>query len=305
MNTPRTLRAACLAGCLALALPSLAAADAAAGELLVLPVEGAPPPGLEGLDAELTEALARGAALTSVKVDRATSSLSDAAMLVGCDPAEAACLDAVAETLDVEFLLSSTVAPADGGGARVTVTAVRRGQPPQRRSFDILADQRDLGVAALETAVPELLGVPVGGPTTTDAPVDAPALAPADGGELAAAAPRPRPRMPRGPMLVAASGVVLVASGLAMWAVASGTQADVDDAPTATVDDLERLAGLESDGRAQATAGNVLVVVGAAALAGGAAWLYWDLRTRGDERPLAVAPLWTGSATGLALGGTW
>lgn len=102
-------------------------------------------------------------------------------------------------------------------------------------------------------------------------------------------------------MVVTIGGGALVAVGLGAWGLAALKQGDIDDAPTSTAADLERLADLESSARTYATTGNVLVIAGAVAVTAGAVW-WWKVGKRAD---VAVSPMVGRDGSGVALEGRW
>lgn len=96
----------------------------------------------------------------------------------------------------------------------------------------------------------------------------------------AAEPPEPTPddsrrKLALGGMIGGGSAIVL---GVLLWAGASSTQDEINAAPTRTQTELNRLRDLESRGDLLATAGNVLVPVGAVV---GAVATYFFLRDRG------------------------
>jgi hypothetical protein len=89
--------------------------------------------------------------------------------------------------------------------------------------------------------------------------------------------------------------------GLAAWTIAAVKQSDIDDAPTNTTADLERLADMESSARGYANVGNGLVIVGAVTVAAGAVW-WWKV---GRSRDAAVTPMVGTDRAGVMLEGRW
>lgn len=258
------------------AVPATAAAD---GSIMVLRADAG------RADAEATAAVVRGARAPSVTVTAGSASLADVALMAGCDPAEASCLETVAGQLGVEQLVIVD-ARKDGSGTVVDVVATRRGQTPARRSFALGADRR-ASLAEVEAGMPALIGRPGA------APVDG---GPAD--RVATASTHPS----RAPLVVAIGGGILAGAGFVLWGLAASTQQEIDDAPAATAEDLAHLADLEDTGRTYAAAGNGLVIGGALAGIAGLAWMYWAHRQ--EQRSLRVAPV-AGAQVGLALEASW
>jgi hypothetical protein len=279
---------------------ALAAARPAAADLdprvLVLPAEGAGPPSMTSLAADVADALARGAAQTTHNVARADASLGDTAVVVGCDPSQAACLDAVAAALNVDQVVVSRLR-ASGNDATVEVTAVTREAEPSTRTFTVHASSRDADLAALQTAVIEMLQS--GEARRSQAHREGAASQPSLPG--GAHPTTVEPARPTWPILVTAGGAVLLAGGVGCWALASSKQGSIDGAPTGSAADLDRLASLESSARQYATAGNVLVVGGAVVAITGAV-LWW--RAWGDH-DVEVTPAVAPDHAGVIVEGVW
>jgi hypothetical protein len=286
------IRRALVVGALALAVPRPAAADLDP-RVLILPAEGSGPRRMKDLAADVGDALARGAARTTPTVARADATLADTAVVVGCDPAEPACLDAVAAALNVDQVLFSRLR-VDGADAQVDVTAVTREAAPSTRTFRIRAGTRASDLAAIEPAVVEMLA-------SGEARRAAQAEHPVARAPVAAPVAPPPHVGSRWPMMITVSGAVLVAGGLSSWAVAAARQGDIDGAPSATVADLEHLTALEGSARRAATLGNALVIGGGlVTIAGGVLW--W--RQRGPHA-VVVAPQVGGDHASVIVKGTW
>ena len=304
---------AAVAGALAAllcAVPLASHAGTLESRVMVLPSEGEAPGVLPGLADELTQALTRGARRNTTSVASAAASLDDTAVVVGCDPSGPACLDAVAAALNVDQLLLVRITPT-GAGASIEVTAVTREAAPVTRVFAVTPATRKADLAAIETAVPEMLeagearppdrppggdGIPPGG-----GPGTGPGVGPGSSPLLPGGDGPPPPAPSRTPLYVIGGGGALVVAGAVFWGLASAKQDDIDRAPTGTVDELERLASLEDRARTQATVGNALVIGGGVAMAGGAIW--WLTTRRRADVVVAPAPA-PGGAT-LMLEGRW
>ncbi len=297
------------------------AADAAGGlqaRVMVLPTEGKVD-GDARLAGDVSEALMRGARRATPNVARATASLADTAVIVGCDPSERPCVDAVAAALNVDQMLLAKVS-SEGAGASVEVTAVSRESAPVSRRFPVRGASRRQDLATIEAAVPGMLDAeyqggdapppppddrppPDGRPPPDDrpppdGPVDGTPLGPPGGGDEPG-----RGFSPRAPMYLAIGGGALVVGGLAFWGLAAAKQGAIDDAPDATADDLAALEALEARGRTYATVGNVLVVGGAAIGAAGAVW-WWKTRGR-TPATATITPVVTPGGAAVLLEGRW
>ncbi len=299
---------AVVTGLALLAVPGArAAAQTLEARIMVMPTEGDAPEVARLSDAT-TEALRATAARFTTQVAVATAALADTAVIVGCDPAELACLDAVAAALNVDRLLFARLSPGEPGAARVEVTLSSREHAAIHATYVVRAASRDADLAAMQDGVAGLFEQEVEPVTPPDAsPPDAgPGAGPGAGGAPPDGTPLPPPPPPRArarwPLWLAAGGVGAVAVGGVMWALAARKQGEIDDAPAGTARELEALADLEASARWRAGAGNVLVIGGAVAAAAGAG-LYW-LRGGAERGPsVGAAPVAGGAA--LTLGGAW
>lgn len=277
---------------------------------MVLPTEGQAD-GDARLAGDVSDAMMRGARRATPNVAKATASLADTAVIVGCDPAERACVDAVAAALNVDQMLLATIS-SDAGGASVEVTSVSRESAPVSQRFPVRAASRRQDLAAIEAAVPGMLdaenqgggdplppadGPPPDGPPPPDVPIDAPVGPPIGGGE------EPGGGVWRTPAYVAIGGGALVVGGLAFWGLAAAKQGAIDDAPDATAADLERLEALEDRGQTYANVGNALVISGAVIGVGGAVW-WWKTRGR-EPAPATITPVVTPGGAAVLLEGRW
>lgn len=276
---------------------STARAEELDPRVLVMPVEGSAPSGMRELPDEIGDALARGAGTTSSTVTRATASLDDTAVIVGCEPAEAACLDAVAAALNVDQLLIARMAPSGSKDVTVEIVAVTRETEPVRQTFTIHAVSKEADLQSMEAALPVLLEAGEARRKEKAKIETGPDPDPDPEPE-----PEPGPERTRNlkPLLVAGGGVAVAFAGMIFWTLASGTQQQIDDAPTGSAADLERLASLEATAKDRALAGNILVITGAVAIAGGVTWYFLDRREEVRAAPLVVP-----GGGGIAVGGAW
>lgn len=218
------------------------------------------------------EAVAPGLAVSQ-------ASLTDSALIVGCEPARADCRQAVAEQLAVDDL----VVVERGADGAIAVTIYGRGRAPAQTSAPVAGPDDRAGLDALGAASARLLG---------------------------GARPSPDPRgvssggssSPRGALYLGVGGGVLALAGAVAWGLAAAKQGEIDDAPTATADDLAHLVDLEDSGRAYAAAGNALVVTGALALVAAGTWYYLGRRR---ERGIAIAPAVGPNGAAVHVGVRW
>ncbi len=275
--------------------------------VMVLPSEGEAPATLAGLADALTAAVARGARRTTATVAQAAATLADTAAVVGCDPSGRDCLDAVAAALNVDQLLIVRITSVPAG-AEVEITAATREAAPVTRRFRVRPATREADLAAIETAVPDMLeagearaGLPpegTGAPSPSGGPPDPIPTGPPVGPPVDPGTGRSDAW--RGPAIAVGAGGAVALAGAAFWGLSLATQGDIDAAPTETTADLDRLADLEDTGRRNALIGNVLVVGGAVVIAGGAVWWY---RTRRTD--VVVVPAVSPDGAGIVMEGRW
>ena len=275
-----------------------ARADELDPRVLVLPVEGEAPATMKELHEEVAEALARGAGTVTTTVARATTTVADTAVIVGCDPAEPECLDAVAAALNVDQLLMARISRSGTGDATVEIVAVTREAEPVTQTFAIRGVSKDDDLLALEQATPAMLEAGEARRKEKEEQ-EKEKVPPPD--------PLPLPPPPEGkrsitPLIVVGGGVALGIAGGVFWGLASSTQGQIDDAPTSTAEDLERLADLEDKAKSRAMIGNVLVIAGGVAVAGG---LTWYLLSPKRERSVQAAPLVVPGGGGIGISGSW
>jgi len=314
-------RALVVAGALTALALATGASHAQGGSLqarvMVLPAPGAT--GEAKLPADVLAAVSGGARRVTPNVARSTASLTDTAVIVGCDPQERACLEAVAAALNVDQMLLVNVRSEAGGDVTVDVTAVSRDSAPVTKQFVVRAATRKQDLATIEAAVPEMLDAEArGAGTGTDTgtgtetatgtetgtgtdPETGTGTDPGTGTGTGGPVDEPRVSSTRAPMLVTIAGGALAVIGLGAWGLAAAKQGDIDGAPTSSAADLERLADMERTGRTYATTGNVLVVAGGLAAVAGAVWWWKADQARG----VTVSPMVGGDAGGVVLGGRW
>jgi len=299
----------CLVAALAL-VPRLAAAEP--HKVLVLQSEGRVDAGLRS---RINAALARLATAAELQATPGELTYSDAATAVGCRPDAAACKDEVLGMLAVDEIVITTVTPKPGG---VEIAVQRIGRGGAERDATILlatgaAPDRLDGLAPLFNDRAPSAGPPGAAPAITaspppgEAPVIPPptsvALPPAAVPETAPASAGSTDRSLRRDqqleIAAMAGGAGLATIGVLLWAAASGTQDDIDRAPTMTRQDLANLRDLESRADTYAALGNVLVASGV--IVGGIA-TYFYVRDRRAGAPSAqVMPTVLAHGAGLVL----
>lgn len=242
--------------------------------------EGAPP-ALGGtvdrlvrarLDAHPDVALAEAPAL----------GLADIQLAVGCAGETPACLDAVAATVGGGTLLWATI---DAAGADALVTlAWYRGGETRRKVERVPGDRQEEVVAAVDTLLSDLLGLPPVEPT--------PAVA-------APATPAVEPGRPVLPYVVGGVGVAALLGGVIAGALAEESEAAYAGARLRTARDVDAALDHRTAADDRALAANILFGVGGALAVTGAI-LYFALPA--EEIGVTISPAPGGA--GLSLQGT-
>jgi hypothetical protein len=298
-------------------LATLAVASPAAAEphkLLVLQSEGRVDAATR---AKIDAAIVKLASASEPQTAAGELNFSDAATAVGCKPDTAICKDEVLGMLSVDEIVITTVA-AKPGGLEISVRRVSKGGATRNASMLLPSgappDKLD-GIAPLFGGPP-----PASPAITTERPAAANSEAPVIPPPNTVQAPAPSPVVqpaaePAAPLddqtrhrlelAGMAGGGALFVVGIILWSAASGTQNDINNAPTATQQDLMHLKDLESRGDTYATLGNVFAVTGLV-VGGISTFLYFRDRRAHASTTARLTPAVLGHGAGLALtfGGT-
>lgn len=288
-------------------------------QVLIIPLGGSVPGGsTERLDA----ALAGAGRNAGARVEIAQVSRDDIFALAGCHSETPACLRRVRDTLDVDAVVVGSVEPKNGG-ARVTLLLAERNRPATRVTYDLSADPEAME-AELEEKASNLFSreVAVEPGANGDEPAaagDDPAATGDDPDAGAESGDRAHPeggRWNRPPYrfeagevepwawgLAGAGGGAIVV-GLVFYSIAGSRQDAVDQAPSNTAEDLERLRSLERSGRRFTTLGNTFTLLGLGAAVTGTVFIVRQGLVREEQEPgPAVAPFALPGGGGIAV--TW
>jgi hypothetical protein len=260
--------------------------------VLVLHAEGTADAGARGkVDVQVLK-LAKNIEGT---VEAGDITYTDATVAAGCSETEPKCRDEVLTTLGVDEIVATTVNAGAGGELTVTVRRFAKGSAPKQAVASVASGQPP--DTAMNTAVGPMFGVTTA-PTPTPEPTPSPEPKPVEPAPvtLAPAAPTPAAQPATvtaapdnrivdstddgaGTRKLAVGGIVtggaLVVLGIVMWAEASSTQSDIDNAPAPkTIKDIQNLMDLESTGDTYATVGNV-AFIGGLAVAAASGFVYW------------------------------
>lgn len=321
------MRAAMTARSAALSIAVLLAAGSAEAEerpfagksVLVMPVAGA------ASDSErdaLSAAAVRGAQAAGASAELAQSSAFDLIAIHGCGSSDWDCLATIPETLAVDVVVFSTI--RGSGEERVLyVTWLEAGGDRGRGTIALEGDVEarvEPGLQGLLTTgeVPVAEDGDAGGESgeggdAADLEVKDPAAGDGEDGEDAFGYGTRTPardadldfdfsRVEPWAWAIGGGGVGAAIVGAIVLTAGDGVQSDIDEAPTDTADDLDRLADLEGDARLLYGVGNTLVIGGMVATGVGAALIFIQARRDSSSPSVSLAPAPSGSGAMLTLG---
>jgi hypothetical protein len=223
-------------------------------------------------------------------------------LAIDCLDESARCLREVARRSQVQVLIAPTVARADGSiELSILYFDADSGEGPRRVTRRQPGDK--LEQATLD-AIPDMLRellrmepVSKGEPAAPQPAEPTPATArvpPSSGGKL-----------PLGPLLLGAGGLVSLAVGLTLGAVMHGTQNDYAVLPVLTEAQAKTADDQRKAGEREALMANVLIGAGVAAMAVGAIWLAAGLVHEDQPQQARLLPVLGKGQAGLLLSGTW
>ena len=258
-------------------------------------------------------------------VEAGEISFIDATAAVGCNPSESSCKDEVLTTLGVDEVVVTTVDKASSGGVTITVRRVAKSGMPKEQTTTIPPGQApdaklntDIGpmFGAVQAAPPppEPAPTPAPAPPPVDTPPPTPAPEPAksvttaQGEPTGTAAPNGQVAPPadehtdhrRLELTGMAVGGGFVLLSFVMWAEASSTQSDIDNAPAKTATDLKNLQDLESQGDTYASLGNVFFI-GGLGVAAVSTYFWWRDRRADHGQHASIAPTVFDHGAGVTL----
>lgn len=289
--------------------------DAAAQEkfqALVFPFEGALATNRDDRSA-ITEVAQRLMSEGGAETSLGQSTLTDTALLIGCDPKEPDCLSAIGLTMSVDIVVTGTLI-SDGKESKVSLTVARAKQFPEtieipirgKTTAEVVAEFEQGASLLLAGRPPRAVASEASSPGSTK-PVDAAGAAESNPAtESSAKPPEPNDHKRRAaiwPTVVAASGLVLVGAGTAFWLSGRAKQGDIDDHPTGTLEELRALEELEDTAASRVATGRILVGVGLVTAAVGTVFFLKE-RKRG-RTSVAVSPMLAPNGGGVAFSGSW
>jgi len=236
-------------------LTASAHADSRKAQVFPLAASGLPD-NLSQAPAKLTKALA-----VAIKGQVASVPIEDAAGLLECDPESSTCLASVAKSVSAERLVFGSIT-YDKNRVKVTLTRFDVGPDRQQQTFELEGTTADALAKDLVKSSAPLFGgeAPL---ITEDKPIDE---TPPGGEPLPQTMPG---KITSSTWAMIGGGAVLAAGGVVMLVSAQSIKRDVQNAPTATVEDIRRLRALEDRGVQRTLIGNVMMIGGGVVLAAG------------------------------------
>jgi hypothetical protein len=270
-------------------------------------------------------------------VEAGDISFADASAAVGCTPGDSSCSDDVLSTLGVDEVVTTTATTGPGGEVTVTVKRIGKGGAVHEATSTIPAGQS--AGAKLDADLGPLFGVTAPPPPkTAPPPVEhAPPATPPTATPAVEHAPpaEPPPDHPAAPVRTAqasppstvtaapagqvaetppeagghrrletagmAVGGGLVLIGVILWAEASSTQNDINNAPTRSPMDFQNLQQLESRGDSESALGNATFAIGLGLAAVSTFFYIRDRRSGHADHVARVAPAVFDHGAGLTL----
>jgi hypothetical protein len=283
--------------------PSIAHADdEAPAQVLVIPLTGELDGDLADAPESFTELVANALAERGSDVVTAKAQGSDISGIAGCSAESSDCFREVAETIGVQAVVFGSVRTDDDGKTIVTLTHVGLETDLRSRDFDVESTTTDDASEELRPKIDDFLA---NRPVETDEPVEPPPVV----------EPEPAPESPgfdfgrvkTHSWATLGGGAAAMVLGAIFYSVASSKQSEVDEAPTETGEDIQRLMDLESSGKRYTTLGNVFMIGGGIAAVVGGVLVVMQARSKPTERPTAigVAPTAAGDGMTIVFGGTF
>jgi hypothetical protein len=230
-----------------------------------------------GLPERLSGSLAGVIGQSGAQVTRA--SIDDVLGLAGCGEASDECLQQALDILEVGRVVLGEV-DASSGQVQVRLRLIAAGRPARSRTLSLTGGDQAALDRQFRAAAAAFWRDPDGAPTPADAAAASPAGRAAPAVTTSSAAPgeaRARfsaRRVSRLAWGIAGGGAGVAAVGGLLLVAAANKQGQVDDAPTASAQDLERLVELERSGRNYSRWGSALLVVGAVTAGAGGAFIF-------------------------------
>lgn len=230
---------------------------------------------------------------SSIKAELANVPIEDAAGLLECDPEASSCLVSVAKQFTADRLVFGTITQVSDTKLKITLTKFEPAGPDrQQRTFEITGSSPD----ALATDLVKVSGPLFGkakpiedqpdGPDKPDKP-DKPDIPDET----------PKGKVSSTTWAITGGGAIGMAAGVGFLLSAQSLKDPVATAPHDTVEDFQKLKALEDKGILRTRIGDVLLVVG------GAAVIYGVIRivTESRKHEVIVTPAPTDGGAAIFL----
>ncbi|MGE0547969.1 MAG: hypothetical protein AB7O24_00690 [Kofleriaceae bacterium] len=249
------------------------------------------PAELAGSTNEVTAALAQ-----SLDGEVMAAPIDDAATLAGCSAESGTCLEKIARSMTADRLVFGTLARERSGEVTLTLVRFDRGGDRVERTFELEGETPDELAGNVGATVAPLFGGPEreaddeAGEIT--APLDEEPVK--SGGKVTA-----------GSWALIGAGGFIAVIGTGFLMSASSLANDVNNAPTETLEDIERLRALEDRGRFRMHVGEGLLAAGAVAIVIGAVRAVVQNRSSSKPEPDAVtlSPVVLDGGMGVVISG--
>ncbi|MGE0871539.1 MAG: hypothetical protein AB7P03_23470 [Kofleriaceae bacterium] len=278
-----------------LMIAAITTATTARADTRVFPLaESKLPAELAGSTNEVTAALAQ-----SLDAEVMAAPIDDAATLAGCSADSGTCLEKIARSMKADRLVFGTLARERSGEVTLTLVRFDRGGDRVERTFELEGETPDELAGGVAATVAPLFGGPEPEPA---------------GEAEGAAEPTEEPELRRTGGSVTAGSWALIGAGGFVAVIgagflmsASSLANDVNNAPTDTHEDIDRLVELEDRGRFRMRVGEAMLAVGAAAIVIGAVRAVVQSRSSSDPQPdadaVTLSPVLINGGVGVVLSG--
>jgi len=236
-------------------------------------------------------------------------------LAIDCSATSASCLREVAERTNGEVLLAPRLERrSQHVELRIMYFSAKEGttryaahkEHGRRAGSETLAAIPGLLDELFASSKPETAPAPE---TTPDpAPADqlpAPETAAAESTVDASVTSEAASGLPAAPLIVAGGGVLMIGAGIAVGAIAKGTEDDYAKQPVTNAAQAEQADSLRERGKRQALIANVLLGAGAAVAAAGGVWLLLSVGKVGKASQTAVIPELGPDRAALHVSGRW
>jgi hypothetical protein len=218
-------------------------------------------------------------------VETSAASRAQVTDLSDCKNEAPECMQAMLDVVSADIIVLGSLVATEGG-LILTVKQVTRGEPVRVDTHVLkgpdspeLEGQIDAIAATTFGATPPPIVIP-------DKVVPPPIKEPGTASTFSLS------KVNTAAWVITGTGAGLAVAGAIMLAVASGKQSDVDSAPDATLDDINKLRDLEDSAERSELFGNSFLIAGAVTTAAGVTWAILQARrgTPSETPTMVLAP---------------